>query len=486
MRRLLPALLVALVVAAIPATSSSQVFSVVRGGGQQALPSYTVPNGPGSIRVPADMSQAPARPEVRSYEQLLALWRRAGEGYGVPWQVLAAINKIESNFGQNMGPSSAGALGWMQFIPSSWMRWGMDGDGNGIADPWNPEDGVYAAARYLAAAGAHDDLERAIFAYNHAQWYVDDVLELAATFGDDAFALGSPSMLSSLAGSAGVDQARRRLAGLNGQIERVDAKLDELSWQRLEVEQKAGDPNLSLKQFTKLDAALRRISDAEEAARARREHLEAEVDDATAALAALEQQTAMVGSGLAIAGGAQPAIDGFVFPVGGGPDIVSVGHDHHDYPAADIAAPQGTPLYALADSTVVDAYPEGDGRCGIGFTLRLDDGRNVVYCHLSYLEPHVVPGAGLAAGAPVGRVGSTGNSTGPHLHLAFLPTTSYPQDEPWFQAYAGVAFRWKDAPTPERTVFSPSPGAVAPVPSSGPVYRVIRTRVIGFTANSTG
>jgi murein DD-endopeptidase MepM/ murein hydrolase activator NlpD len=485
MRRVLPVLLAALLLAAVPATSSGQVFTVVRGGGQQSLPSYTVPNGPGSIRVPSNLSRPPARPEVRSYEQLLALWQRAGEGYGVPWQVLAAINKIESNFGQNMGPSSAGALGWMQFIPSSWMRWGMDGDGNGIADPWNPEDGVYSAARYLAAAGAHEDLERAIFAYNHAQWYVDDVMELAATFGDDPFALGAPSMVSPVGGS-GVDEAQARLARLNRAIERVGVKLDQLSWDRLELERRAGDPTLTLKQFNRLDKELGRISRAENAARLRRERLEADVAQATAALAELERQSSMVGAGLAVVGGAQPSIGDYVFPVGGGPDVVSVAHDHHDYPAADIAAPTGTPLYALADSTVVDAYPEDTGRCGIGLTLRLDDGTTFVYCHLSYLAPHVVPGAGLAAGAPVGRVGSTGNSTGPHLHLGFLPSTSYPQDEPWFQAYAGIAFSWQDAPTPERSVLRPISGSVAPAPASGPVFKVIRTRVIGFTTNSTG
>ena len=120
--------------------------------------------------------------------------------------MLAAINKIESNFGRNMGPSSAGAVGWMQFMPDTWLRWGTDGDGDRIADPWDPEDGVYSAARYLAAAGGATDSARAVFAYNHATWYVDDVLQLANVFaqgGGDASAdvrldaAGSPRPRSS-------------------------------------------------------------------------------------------------------------------------------------------------------------------------------------------------------------------------------------------------------------------------------------------------
>jgi murein DD-endopeptidase MepM/ murein hydrolase activator NlpD len=80
--------------------------------------------------------------------------------------------------------------------------------------------------------------------------------------------------------------------------------------------------------------------------------------------------------------------------------------------------------------------------------MRTGDGRSWTYCHLSYLEPSVQPGALLAAGAPVGLVGSTGHSTGPHLHLQLQPTTSYPQAEAWFQGFAGRAFTWQDAPTP--------------------------------------
>ena len=110
--------------------------------------------------------------------------------------MLAAINKIESNFGRNMGPSSAGAVGWMQFMPDTWLRWGTDGDGDGIADPWDPEDAVFAAARYLAAAGAHESIERAIFAYNHAQWYVDDVLAIAGTLGGAPFTAGPATTLA--------------------------------------------------------------------------------------------------------------------------------------------------------------------------------------------------------------------------------------------------------------------------------------------------
>jgi transglycosylase-like protein with SLT domain len=122
-------------------------------------------------------------PTIRSApDQLQVLWQLAGSRYGVPWRVLAAINKIETNDGRNMGPSSAGAIGWMQFMPSTWRAWGVDANGDGRADPANPADAIFAAARYLAAAGAGTDLRRAIYAYNHADWYVDDVLRLAGSY----------------------------------------------------------------------------------------------------------------------------------------------------------------------------------------------------------------------------------------------------------------------------------------------------------------
>jgi hypothetical protein len=106
---------------------------------------------------------------------LLPIYQAAGIEYGVPWQVLAGINEIETNFGRNLGVSSAGAEGWMQFLPSTWARYGVDADGRGRANPYDPVDAIFSAARYLAAADSIRNLPRAIFAYNHANWYVNSV-----------------------------------------------------------------------------------------------------------------------------------------------------------------------------------------------------------------------------------------------------------------------------------------------------------------------
>jgi hypothetical protein len=101
----------------------------------------------------------------------------------VPWQVLAAINWIETDYGRNLSVSTAGAVGWMQFLPSTWKRYGVDATGSGYADPYNPTDAIFAAARYLQAAGAASNLGKAIYAYNHATWYVQSVLLRAQLIG---------------------------------------------------------------------------------------------------------------------------------------------------------------------------------------------------------------------------------------------------------------------------------------------------------------
>src|SRR5947209_2236030 len=113
---------------------------------------------------------------------LLPIYEAAGTQYGVRWEVLAAINQVETNFGRNLSVSSAGAEGWMQFMPSTWKTWGVDANGDKTRDPYNPPDAIFAAARYLKAAGAEKDIRKAIFAYNHAGWYVDGVMLRARVF----------------------------------------------------------------------------------------------------------------------------------------------------------------------------------------------------------------------------------------------------------------------------------------------------------------
>ncbi len=117
---------------------------------------------------------------------LVPIYQRAATAYGLGPQgasVLAAINGIETAFGTNLNVSSAGAVGWMQFMPETWAGYGVDANGDGVADPFNPEDAIFAAASYLRAAGAPTDWYTAVFAYNHADWYVAEVLANAQCYG---------------------------------------------------------------------------------------------------------------------------------------------------------------------------------------------------------------------------------------------------------------------------------------------------------------
>ena len=139
------------------------------------------PSNPGFTDVLPGPSTATGVPNfiIRKFRVppfLLSIYQAAGIEYGVRWEVLAAINEIETDYGRNLNVSSAGALGWMQFMPSTWKMYGTDANKDGRKDPYNPVDAIFAAARYLNAAGYEQDVRRAIFAYNHADWYVDSVL----------------------------------------------------------------------------------------------------------------------------------------------------------------------------------------------------------------------------------------------------------------------------------------------------------------------
>jgi hypothetical protein len=164
----------------LPNTDSSGGVQYGSGGTPTgANPTATIaPFGPAPIGVPNFVIDSFEIPPF-----LLPIYQACGTEYGIPWQVLASINKIETGFGTNMGPSSAGALGWMQFLPSSWEAFGLDANGDGREDPYNPVDAICAAAHYLKLSGGSEDLYGAIFAYNHADWYVQEVLTYARAYG---------------------------------------------------------------------------------------------------------------------------------------------------------------------------------------------------------------------------------------------------------------------------------------------------------------
>jgi murein DD-endopeptidase MepM/ murein hydrolase activator NlpD len=396
----------------------------------------------------------PAAPQQLGYDQLLPIWQAAGQAYGVPWSVLAAINKVESNFGQNMGPSSAGAIGWMQFMPDTWTRWGTDANGDGVADPWSPEDAIYSAARYLAATGGAADIAGAVFAYNHAQWYVDQVLQLAQQYDTG----GAPFATALDTTQQQLDTAKQAIVDANNSLLDAQAVLQDLqAHENVLLARAENAQTFTGRLNAQKHAALVdvQVQEAQAVVNARQVELTAAQD----ALTAARDQSSSTAFGAGTLFGSQSYSGGYVFPVAGGAGQVFVGHTHHDYPAADIAAPEGSQLYALSNGAVTEAWPSGTSDCGIGFSISTTDGLSWTYCHLSYLEPAVVAGALLAAGQPVGLVGQTGHATGPHLHLQLNPTTGYPQDEPWFQAFAGTAFTWSDA--------------VQSNPASSPVFAVV-------------
>ena len=435
MRRLLAIAALAVVAGAAAGSARSDTFAVFDG----LLPSSAAQNTPGLL-VPESFSTPPLQSQSLAVEELRPIWEAAGAAYGIPWPVLAAINKVESDFGKNMGPSSAGAVGWMQFMPSTWLSWGMDADGDGVADPWSARDAIFSAARYLAASGGGGELETAVFAYNHADWYVKEVLDLARVYAD-----GGNELATTL------EQLKQELEAAQDDVVRLNGALEDALARQTDVLARQAD---ALRAIDRDDLVSDRLEAEHHAAalgslatrqRDRVAELRSAIARAETRLREARRRTeaASFSPGIGQILSAPSYHDGWAFPVGGGPSLVSVGRDHHDYPAADIAAPAGTPVYALANAKVLRSWDRPEGNCGIGVTMQTEDGQTWTYCHLSYLDAKVQPGVSLPVGAAVGLVGTTGHSTGPHLHLQLQPASSYPQEQEWFESFGGNAFRWQ-------------------------------------------
>jgi len=233
----------------------------------------------------------------------LPIFIKAQEKYGVSWAVLAAIAKIESDFGRNMKTSSAGAIGYMQFMPDTWEAYKQDGNGDGRFDPYDPWDAVFSAANMLKANNFDADPQGAVYNYNHAWWYVRRVFELAAAY--------SSAMLPAANGVWPLPPQYREVTSPYGP----------------------------------------------------RTH-----------------------------------------PVTGLPSF------HY---GADIACPEGTPVYAVLGGVVTHAG--WDDALGYCLVISSPGGVEVMYGHLSRFA--VSTGDQVEAGQTVAYSGNTGWSTGPHLHL---------------------------------------------------------------------
>jgi hypothetical protein len=193
-------------VASLAVTSSAQPPALAGGVGAEGAGGYGV--------------SAQARAEIPP--EYLHLYLQAAARYGLDWAILAGIGKVECDHGRDPDPSctqqgavnSAGAGGPMQFLASTWAQYGVDAEGDGPPDRWNPADAIYGAANYLRASGAPGNYREAIYAYNHAWWYVAEVERWAAIYRGPpgaAEAAGSP-----VYAEAGTGQAGSEIGGVGG------------------------------------------------------------------------------------------------------------------------------------------------------------------------------------------------------------------------------------------------------------------------------
>jgi hypothetical protein len=181
---------------AVGACSLLILFSVAGGG-------VTVPAGRvGLTNGRSGAASAFARADIPPL--YLALYMQAAARFGLDWAILAGIGRVECDHGRDPAPScteegqlnSAGAGGPAQFLVSTWQRYGISASGQGVPDMWKPADAIFSMANYLHAAGAPGNWRQAIYAYNHAWWYVAEVLAWARRYRSAVLPTAVPTLLT--------------------------------------------------------------------------------------------------------------------------------------------------------------------------------------------------------------------------------------------------------------------------------------------------
>ena len=308
MRRFLPLLgAVLLLAAALASTAAADTFRVVQPHSGAAAGAGSVAFSPQTSGPVISFSET--QTGAMSFAALRPIWEAAGNAYGIPWEVLAAINKVETNFGSNLGPSSAGAIGWMQFMPSTWARWGIDANGDGVADPDNPTDAIFSAARYLAGCGGQFDIARAVYCYNHASWYVNEVLGLASLYsrGGTGVVFDARQLKAQLA------SARSRIATSHAQLGTARVLAGKLARAERRLLRVAGTARLLSDRLEARKQAIQ-LGVRRQAADSRVNQLSQRLDDATAQLATFRNRS----QGTAFETNAPALLSSNLFSFGGG------------------------------------------------------------------------------------------------------------------------------------------------------------------------
>jgi Transglycosylase SLT domain len=212
---------VALVIGAGAAIALTAVMAIAGVGDAEVTVSPSSGGAPGQ-----NVSALALREIPREY---LRLYEAAAARYGLDWAILAGIGKVECDHGRDPAPSctregavnSAGAGGPMQFLASTWAVYGVSVHGSGLPDRWSPVDAIYGAANYLRASGAPGDYEAAIYAYNHARWYVREVKSWARRYSVPPVFTAS----GSIAAATGGDGGHGEDGGGGYRVEGADASL---------------------------------------------------------------------------------------------------------------------------------------------------------------------------------------------------------------------------------------------------------------------
>ena len=430
----LPVLL--LVPLAVPLLGAAALVSTTAAGAVQATctatgdPTGAVvitdadPTGEGGIGFPLP---GPGEPRLASLtapaatipDQVKAHYLAAAEAYQLPWPLLAGIGMEETAHGRTTATSSAGAQGLMQFMPATWARYGVDGDGDGRAVITNDADSVMSAANYLTASGVtagSQGVRDALWAYNHADWYVNDVLYYAAAYGGGAITgWDSPPLtvadqrVQRSASPQTYAQHEARAATIVGALDESGAST---------TDARAGEgPGV-----TNEDHRLTRV----------------DIDGFCLDSSALVSSVAL--SGATIPAGAWTAPVRSRINSGFGRRLHPVFGDYRMHNGTDFRAATGTPLAAASRGVVETVTWWGGG--GLIVVVAHANDVETWYLHLS--QALVAPGDQVEGGQVIALSGNTGVGTAAHFHFE-THVSGVAVDPVLFMAQRGVDRRaWSE------------------------------------------